>query len=181
MPQNVLVDFVVLPPGHGKSVTEFWGWDAHEAQLRCPDDVGGDIGGCSARRALKPKFHWPTQTMVTARICPFRENCHGRAGNRFRDLMISSQRLWPLDHEACRSINTTQWKIRFGIRLLFNSYKLMHYQLSQSRHGLQTCNVFMVLIFPPVLKERRSHAICYICFRVFLKRGNTHWKLVYFK
>jgi len=38
--------------------------------------------------------------MVTARILPFRENSHGRAGNRTRDLMISSQRLWPLDHEA---------------------------------------------------------------------------------
>ena len=33
------VDFVVLPPGHGRSVTDFWGWDAHEAQLRCPDAV----------------------------------------------------------------------------------------------------------------------------------------------
>ena len=33
------VDFVVLPPGHGKSVTDFWGLDAHEAQLRCPDGV----------------------------------------------------------------------------------------------------------------------------------------------
>ena len=33
------VDFVVLPPGHGRSVTDFWGWDAHEAQLRCPDVV----------------------------------------------------------------------------------------------------------------------------------------------
>ena len=33
------VDFVVLPPGHGRSVTDFWGWDAHEAQLRCPDGV----------------------------------------------------------------------------------------------------------------------------------------------
>ena len=39
--------------GHGSSVTDFWGWDAHEAQLRCPDDVRGDIGGWSARRALK--------------------------------------------------------------------------------------------------------------------------------
>ena len=56
MPPHVLVDFVVLPPGHGRSVTDFSGWDAHEAQLRCPDDVSGDIGGCSARRALKPKF-----------------------------------------------------------------------------------------------------------------------------
>ena len=33
------MDFVVLPPGHGRSVTDFWGWDAHEAQLRCPNDV----------------------------------------------------------------------------------------------------------------------------------------------
>ena len=51
-----LTDFVVFPPGHGRSVTDFSGWDAHEARLRCPDDVNGDIGGCSARRALKPKF-----------------------------------------------------------------------------------------------------------------------------
>ena len=34
-----LVDFVDLPPGHGRSVTDFWGWDAHEAQLRCPNGV----------------------------------------------------------------------------------------------------------------------------------------------
>ena len=50
MPPHVLVDFVVLPLGHGSSVTDFWGWDAHEAQLRCPDGVSGDIGGWSARR-----------------------------------------------------------------------------------------------------------------------------------
>ena len=52
-----LVDFVVLPPGHGRSVTYFWVWDAHEAQLRFPDGVSGDIGGCIARRGLKPKFY----------------------------------------------------------------------------------------------------------------------------
>ena len=57
MPPHVLVDLVVLPPGHGSSVTDFWGWDAHEAQSRCPDDVNGDTGGCSARRALKLKFY----------------------------------------------------------------------------------------------------------------------------
>ena len=49
-PHVLLVDFVVLPPGHGRNVTDFWGWDAHEAQLCCPDGVSGDIGGCSARR-----------------------------------------------------------------------------------------------------------------------------------
>jgi len=35
--------FVVPPPGCGGSVTDFWGWDAHEVQLRCPDGMRGDI------------------------------------------------------------------------------------------------------------------------------------------
>ena len=38
-PYVLLVDFVVLPPGYGRNVTNFWGWDAHEAQLRCLDGV----------------------------------------------------------------------------------------------------------------------------------------------
>jgi len=94
----------VLPPGHGRSVTDFWVWDApmRRSYVVPMMWVVIYIGGCSARRALKPKFYQPTQTMVTAWILPFRENSHGRAGNRTRDLMISSQRLWPLDHEACR-------------------------------------------------------------------------------
>jgi len=57
MPPHVLVDFVVLPPGHGRSVTDFCCWGAHEAQLHCPHDVSGDRGRSSARRALKPKFY----------------------------------------------------------------------------------------------------------------------------
>jgi len=115
MPPHVLMDFVVLPPEHGRSVTDVWGWDAHEAGLRCPDDVSGDIGGCSATRALKPKFCQPTQTMVTVGILPFRENSHGRAGNRTRDLMISSQRLWSLDHVAGQFTNIIIVKIKFHV------------------------------------------------------------------
>jgi hypothetical protein len=38
--------------------------------------------------------------MVTMGISPSRKDPHGRAWNRTRDLMISSQKLWPLDHEA---------------------------------------------------------------------------------
>jgi len=33
------VDFVVLPSEHGRSVTDFWGWEAHEARFRCPDGL----------------------------------------------------------------------------------------------------------------------------------------------
>jgi hypothetical protein len=38
-----VMDFVVSPPGCGWSVTDFWGWDTYEAQLRCPNEVDGDI------------------------------------------------------------------------------------------------------------------------------------------
>ena len=41
--------------------------------------------------------------MVTAGIFPFMENSHGRAGNGTRDLMISNQSFWPLDHDAGRN------------------------------------------------------------------------------
>jgi hypothetical protein len=50
-----LMDFVVSPPDCGQSLTDFGGWDAYEAQLRCPDKVDGDIWSTS--RGLKPKFY----------------------------------------------------------------------------------------------------------------------------
>jgi hypothetical protein len=37
--------------------------------------------------------------MVTTGIFPFKENFHGRAGNRTRDLMISNQRLFSLNYK----------------------------------------------------------------------------------
>jgi len=105
MPPHVLVDFVVLPPGHGRSVTDIWGWDAHKARLSCPDDMSGGIGVCNARRALKLKLYQPPQTMVNATLFPFRENSHGRTRYRSRDLIISRQRLCPLEHEAGHMAN----------------------------------------------------------------------------
>ena len=51
--------------------------------------------------------------MVTAGILLFRKNSHGRAGNRTRDFMIISQRLWPLDKEAglILKVNMCKWKL----------------------------------------------------------------------
>jgi hypothetical protein len=68
-----LMDFVVSPPGCGESVSDFWGWDAHEAQLRCPDEVDGDIWIWSTRRGFNPKFYYTTQTMVSMWFFPFKE------------------------------------------------------------------------------------------------------------
>jgi hypothetical protein len=42
MPPHVHIDFVVPPPGCGRCVTDFSGWGAHRARLRCPDDVSDD-------------------------------------------------------------------------------------------------------------------------------------------
>jgi hypothetical protein len=67
------MDFVDSPPGCNRNVTDFWGWDAREAQLRYPDEVDGNIWIRSTRRGLKPKFYERTQTMVTMEIFPFNE------------------------------------------------------------------------------------------------------------
>jgi len=50
--------------------------------------------------------------MVTTEILPFKENSHGRTGDPTRDLMISSQRLWPLDHEAGHLRKNQSWRIQ---------------------------------------------------------------------
>ena len=42
---------------------------------------------------------------------PTRKNSHGRAGNRTRDLVVSSQKLWPPDHEAGLFFN---WEFRIA-------------------------------------------------------------------
>jgi len=74
MPPPVRTNFVVFPPGCGDSAADFWGWDAHEAQLRCPNDVSGDMymkmrcqDGPLSLNLLT------TQTMVTMRIFPYQE------------------------------------------------------------------------------------------------------------
>ena len=59
------MNFRGFPPGCGDSVADFWGWDAHEARLRRPDDVSGYMqedeipGGVLSLNLLT------TQTMVT--------------------------------------------------------------------------------------------------------------------
>jgi hypothetical protein len=57
MPPHVRHGLRGLPPGCGWSVTDFWGWDAHEAWLHCPNEVDGDIWVWSTRRGLKTKFY----------------------------------------------------------------------------------------------------------------------------
>ena len=86
---------MVFSPGCGDSVADFWGWDAYEAQLRCPSGVSGDMYMKMSYQDGPLNLNLlTTQTIVT-----MGKNARGRAGNRTRDLMISSQKPWPLDHE----------------------------------------------------------------------------------
>jgi hypothetical protein len=41
---------------------------------------------------------------------PSRKNLHDRTGNRTQDLIISSQKLWPLDHETGRRLESNEDK-----------------------------------------------------------------------
>jgi hypothetical protein len=83
--------FVVSLIGCGRSVTDFCGLEAHEAQLRCPvrwlviyeHEVPG--GALNVSYTKLPRPPWESS--------PSRKNPHGRTGNRTRDLMISSQKL----------------------------------------------------------------------------------------
>ena len=106
MPPHVLMNFRGFPPGCGDSVADFWGWDAHEARLRCPDYVSGDM----------------QEDEIPRESFPARKNSHGRTGNRTRDLMISSQRPWPLDHEAGHILNVKKENIKMDViyRILSN-------------------------------------------------------------
>ena len=69
------VDFVVLPPGHGRSVADFWGWDAHEVQLRCPDGVWvvieGDVvpGGALNLNSTNLPRPWSPRESSPSRSC----------------------------------------------------------------------------------------------------------------
>ena len=60
-------------------------------RLRCPDENDGEMRGESEvpGGGLKPNFY-----QLPRPWSPWeRKNAHGRAGNRTRDLMVSSQEL----------------------------------------------------------------------------------------
>jgi hypothetical protein len=143
---DVVVSLLVVAEGN-----RLWGWDAHEAWLRCPNEVDGDIWIWSTRRGLDPLPALTYQNVLHLNVacrakrtqtywhvrkfkCPLKKtqpsypcstnlnwigrrlnlnsnnypdhghhgdpplsgkNPHGRARNRPRDLMISSQKCWP--------------------------------------------------------------------------------------
>jgi hypothetical protein len=100
MPPHVHHGLRGLSPGCGWSVTDFWGWDAHEARLCCPNEVDGVYGYGVPGAALKLYSTNYSDHGHHGDPPLSGKNPQGKAGNRTQDLMISSQKRWPLDHEA---------------------------------------------------------------------------------
>jgi hypothetical protein len=71
------------PPGCGRSVIDFWGWDAHEAQLRFPEEVDGGIWIWSTRRGLNLSSTKVPRPWSPSESSPSNKNLHGRTGNFF--------------------------------------------------------------------------------------------------
>jgi len=73
MPPHVRMNCRDFPPGCGDSVADFWVWDAHEARLRCPDDVSGDMQEDEIPGRALSLILLTTQTTVTMGIFPCKE------------------------------------------------------------------------------------------------------------
>jgi hypothetical protein len=86
-----------------------------------------------------------TQTMVTMGIIPYQgKNPHGRAGNRTRDLIINSQKRWPLDHEAGHVMITVQ-KTRkqfITVSITFGMRTVLHWTRSARTQFVMSINVW---------------------------------------
>ena len=88
MPPHVLMNFRGFPPGW----CEWW-----------------YAGRWNTRRGLKPKSANYPDHGHHGNLSLQGKISHVRTGNRTRDLTISSQRPWPLDHEAGRSRKVEGW------------------------------------------------------------------------
>jgi hypothetical protein len=96
MPPHVRHWLSGLPPGCGRSVTDFWGWNAHEARLRCPNEMeyGVPGGALNLNSTNYPDHDHHGDPPLSGK------NLHGTGGNWTQDLMISIQKFRTLDHEA---------------------------------------------------------------------------------
>jgi hypothetical protein len=88
-------------------------------------EVPGGTLNLSSTKLPRPWSPWES--------FPSRKNPHGRTGNRTRDLMICSQKLWTLDHEP-------------GQQRIIVSNKL-----TRMTKGCESCTVLLSRVHPSLL------------------------------
>ena len=77
------MNFCGFPPDCGDSVANFWGWDAHEARVRYPEDVSGDMQEDEIPGGALSLNLQTTHTMVTMGIFSCKE--------KFRNLFLQGK------------------------------------------------------------------------------------------
>jgi hypothetical protein len=112
---------------------------------------GGTLNICSSKLP-RPWSPWGSS--------PSRKYPHCRNGNRTRDLMINSRKLWPLDHEAGWLNNWVHW-------LLF--YKICITSLKNYRH----CIVFVQFYLVRYRNFNRNRNFI----ASYRKHSTTQWNL----
>ena len=85
-----------------------------------------------------------TQTMVTTGILPPQGNPPGRTGIRTRDLVICSQKLWPLDHEAGPSKTDRASKLPQAATLPICMLEVLHPNFDQNINHSESIFVFFL-------------------------------------
>ena len=155
------VDFVVLRPGHGRSVTDFWGWDAHEAQLRCPDGVWVVIeedvvpGGALNPNSTNLPRPWSTREFSPSRKIPTVE-----PGIEPGTSWLVVRDSWPLDHEAGHLIETTNVEnCKSSSRVLLVSRDTSGQKRDGGKNGIFVGVKHIYKLSSSLHREFRSHLI----------------------
>jgi hypothetical protein len=107
-----------------------------------------------------------------------RKNPHGRAWNRTRDLMISSQKLWPLDQEAGRV--SSCWLFGLITRKFADNADS---NVSRNVRGLTICHVVHFLQNCEAKVQKNVHPTfrrylnqcCSFCYRSKLGKEQDAW------
>jgi hypothetical protein len=122
-----LMDFVVSPPGCDRSEVGRSMRRSYVVPMRWMViyEYEGPWGALNLNSTKLPRPWSPWGSS------PSRRSPYGRTGNRTRNLMISSQKLWPLDHEAGRI-----WQM---YKLIFLCHKRLFRSAVQYRQMLLRC------------------------------------------
>jgi hypothetical protein len=113
----------------------------------------------SSTKLPRPRSPWESS--------PSRKNPHGRTGNRIRDLMISSQKRWPLNHEAGRisEIFTRQYGLPTlsTWRKIYENMDLLLKAKSYSKCGWKICGDLKDIGLFLGLHSVHAKFCCFLC------------------
>jgi hypothetical protein len=166
-----LMDFVVSPPGCGRSVTDFWGWDAHKAQLRCPDEVDSDTWIWSTSRGLNLSSTKLPRPWSPWESSPSRKNPHGRTGIF---LMYFIVLFWTYLHTIEPG---TSWSVARNSD--HKTKRLVSSQILQVKYRADKRSIrqFSITVLPQIPRNKKSRILSRVPVR---SQNPPHWPPIWF-